>query len=186
MTLREFAPPRVSLGVVDLALADPSPDYTRADIQPQDPEAREARLQLISRLATFGKSRSNRHPVELHPNNIYVNLAFPGLQKPVVVGIGRTEPSLTIKHPNHFRQSRIAGPFTAYRARVVDSRWSASSPTVHNCLIFKGEKTMLVLESWGTIQELPTDLTKLQRDYTFLPPDWETKLRPKKIAEINS
>lgn len=152
--------------------------------QAREPSPNEAYLKLVNYLIRLGK-RPNQQPhhIEWFEGKARIELIYANLRQPVRVTLSRESPHLRIHHPLSLSSHKLDEPFSVYRLKTTDSRSTIFAPTPHDCTIFKGESRLIILESWGGVTELPSDLTRLP-GFSFLPPDWETRLKPKCVVQI--
>ena len=154
------------------------------EVQTREPAASEAYLRLVNYLIRLGK-RPNQQPhhLEWFEGKARIELIYPNLRQPVRITLSRESPHLRIKHPLLWDTYTLNEPFSVYRLKTTDSRSTIFVPTTHDCTIFKGESRLIILEGWGDVKKLPADLTRVP-GISFLPNDWETKLKPRCVVQI--
>ncbi len=154
------------------------------EVQTREPAASEAYLRLVNYLIRLGK-RPNQQPhrLEWFEGKARIELIYPNLKQPVRVTLSRESPHLRIQHPLQWTSHKLDEPFSVYRVKITDARSTIFVPTIHDCTIFRGVSDIIILESWGDVKKLPADLTRIP-GISFLPVDWETKLKPKVIVQI--
>lgn len=158
---------------------------TPLEVQIRESSPNEAYLELVNYLIRLGKRPSQQpHCLEWFEGKARIELVYPNLRQPVRVTLSRESPRLRIQHPLSWSSHKLDEPFSVYRLKITDSRSTIFIPTNHDCTIFKGVSKLIILESWGNVTELPADLTRLPRDHSFLPLDWETRLKPRCVVQI--